>query len=187
MSQQTYPVACECGVVHQCPAGYAGTRFACKCGKVVEVPSLSELRTLSGERTLSPEVEIQALVANDELPAEPDCGLCGCRTTDKLMLMAVCETPEAPSVAGKVARSGCLIPFFGIWGWIALAISLRDASNAGPIGRRIEVRLPVRMCQPCASEVSSWEVVREVMRRTPVYRRLLDKYPDTSLATVKGL
>ncbi len=44
MSQQTYPVACACGKVHQVPAGYAGTQMQCPCGVVIAVPSLSELR-----------------------------------------------------------------------------------------------------------------------------------------------
>jgi hypothetical protein len=187
VSQQTYPVKCECGVVHQCPAGYAGSRFACKCGKQVEVPVLSELRASMGERALTPEVEIAALMAAKTLPVEPDCCLCGCETSDTLMLLAVCETPESPSVAGKVAKSGCLIPFIGLWGWVALAISLRDASNAAPIGRRVEVRFPLRMCAECAAEVASWDVIRDVMNRTPIYRRLLKRYPECRLSTVKSL
>lgn len=186
MSQQTYPVECECGKVHRCPAGYAGSRFACPCGKTVEVPVLSRLRAAKGQAALSPELEIQTLNTQNALPVERDCCLCGCDTTDTLMLLAICETPEAPSMAGRVAKSGCLFPFLGLWGWIALAIALRDTSNAGPIGRRVEVRFPLRMCQSCAAEVSSWDVIREAMKRTPVYRRLLRKYPECQLSTVKG-
>jgi hypothetical protein len=188
MTQQTYPVACECGVVHQCPAGYAGSRFACKCGKRVEVPVLSELRAGAGQAVLSPDAEIPALMAAKALPEEEDCCLCGCRTPDTLMLLATCEMPEAPSAVGQIAKSGCLLaPVLGFWGILIAAVRLQQISKAEATGRQVQLRFPLRMCQACAAEVSSWDVVRRAMRRTPVYARLLDKYPECALATVKGL
>ena len=90
-------------------------------------------------------------------------------------------------MAGKVAASGCLLPFLSFGGIVALMFALRNASNAEATGRRVELRLALRMCPACAAEVSSWDVIRKAMRRTPVYRRLLMKYPECQLATVKAV
>lgn len=189
MSQQTYPVKCGCGKVHQCPAGYAGTRFACPCGKAVEVPVLSKLRAAAGEAVLSPDVEIPTLMAARALPLEDDCALCGCATTETLMLLATCERPSIK--AKPVFWVGMFFLLFapiGILLRLILTVAgLRNAASEEPTGRDVQLRFPLRMCQSCASEVSSWDVIRDAMRRTPVYARLLDKYPACQLATVKPL
>lgn len=186
MSQRTYPVECECGIVHRCPAGYAGSQFACKCGKTVEVPLLSQLRAAAGQAVLSPEVEIQTLMTQKALPVEHDCCLCGCETTETLMLMATCEMPEPPSAARQMARSGCaLAPWFGFLGMVVALVKLQQEYKSDPTGQEVRVRFPLRMCATCASDVSSWDVIREAMKRTPVYRRLLRKYPVCQLGTVK--
>ena len=50
MSQQTYPVACECGKEHAVTAGQAGSSLGCGCGRTVAVPAYSVLRTrVAGE------------------------------------------------------------------------------------------------------------------------------------------
>ncbi len=182
MSQQTYPVACECGKVHHCPSGYAGSRFRCHCGKAVEVPSLSQLKVASGEAVLSPEVEISALMSVNGLPLEPDCALCGCRTQDSLLLLATCEMPVQQDSIGPAISMISLIlaPVTGV-------VLLPGADQSAGGGNLIQVHLPLRMCQPCASDVESWDVIRQAMKRTPVYHRLLRKYPECRLSTVKSL
>ncbi|MFY7951642.1 MAG: hypothetical protein ACOVT5_03960 [Armatimonadaceae bacterium] len=182
MSQQTYPVVCACGKVHQCPAGYAGSRFRCHCGQAVEVPSLSQLKAARGETVLSPELEISTLLSVNGLPLEPDCALCGCRTQDSLMVQVICESPnQQESFSPDISLiSLFLSPITGI-----VVLPGADQSSGG--GETVQVQLPIRMCQSCASDVESWDEIREAMRRTPVYRRLLRKYPESRLSTVKRL
>jgi hypothetical protein len=182
MSQQTYPVVCACGKVHQCPAGYAGSRFRCHCGQPVEVPSLSRLKAASGQAVLSPELEISTLLSVNGLPIEPDCAFCGCRTQDSLMVQVSTESSiQQESFSPDLSLiSLFLSPITGV-----VLLPGADQSSGG--GESLQVMLPIRMCQSCASDVESWDEIREAMRRTPVYRRLLRKYPECRLSTVKSL
>lgn len=180
MRQQTYPVQCECGKTHSVTAGAAGSKLACSCGKAVEVPTLGELKGSIGQSALSPEVEIEALLLSKKLPLESDCAICHRQTDDNFYCQVRCEAPTAAKPAMSWWQT-VLITLLHPMNLLAAAVMMRRDVGE-PIGRDVSFRLPVRMCAACMAEVESWDVVKQAIRRTPVYDRLLDKYPGSRLA-----
>ncbi len=67
MSQQTYPVICDCGKVHEVTGGQAGSSFPCGCGKTVEVPTLGTLKRSVGQSAVSADWEIEHRLAEKSL------------------------------------------------------------------------------------------------------------------------
>ena len=65
-----YQLACECGKSVQVEETAAGATTVCQCGRSVVVPSLRELRRLSGvaQPGLSPTLEIEAQLPGCSLP-----------------------------------------------------------------------------------------------------------------------
>lgn len=181
MSQQTYPVACDCGQVHWTPAGYAGSKFACGCGKVVEVPALSEMRkavcrTSNSTRrtaishTFDPELEIGSRLRRGALPVEVVCVMCREPTTNAVPVSVLCEQEQDNTL-------GCwwmvlLIPPLTPIGMIVLLVRSQHR-----MGRNVAFHLPVRMCEDCQPAVFTEDGAKAALRATPLYARLLQQYP----------
>lgn len=189
MSQQTYPVACACGTVHQCPAGYAGSRFMCSCGKVVEVPMLSALRTQVPQEKVTPAsgspwreansvAAIHALARAAQLPVECECVRCGRPTSEVVTLLVECEKPEARAAVSIVVTIVLFVLFRGI----GLVLSHLLASRMGGtqmVGDYIAFDLPVRVCGECKEQLADPDQARQALLATPLYARLLSQYPNT--------
>ncbi len=182
MSQQTYPVRCGCGKVHQCPAGYAGTRFACPCGKAVEVPTLSALRTTVIEGETSPETEVAARGRLGQLPLEQECVNCGRETDRAVAVLVECARPRS-GMSGVTFLLGFL--FFACFGWLGIVlwywfgrITMRDV-----IGEYLAYELPVRVCTDCGADLTSSGAAMRAVTLTPLYARLLAKHPNAFAIT----
>jgi len=165
-----YLVTCECGQAHNVTAGAAGTHVACGCGRQVAVPSLQALRRSAGEPTVSAELEIRALLQDDRLPEEPTCLRCGAETADVGHALVVCERPEVQGTEWRFRLPPLLL------GWLVWTRS----GQAQERGRHVSFRLPLRLCRGCAARLWRSEVV-ELLRRVPVYGRLLEKYPHADV------
>ncbi len=183
MSQQTYPVACACGKVHWTPAGYAGSKFACHCGKAVEVPTLSELRksvcrTPSGTRdtavshTFDAELDIGSRLRRGTLPVESACVMCQEPTTNAVPVSVVCERQRESAIGWLWFVLLCppLMPI----GLIILVVRSHQGT-----GRDVAFHLPVRVCEECQSAVFTEDGANEALRATPLYARLMQQYPET--------
>lgn len=182
MSQQTYPVKCECGVIHQCPAGYAGSKFGCPCGKVVEVPVLSVLRTTVIEGETSPEAEVMARGRLGQLPMETECVNCGRESDAVESVLVECERPK-DSMSGLTFLLGLL--FFSCFGWLGVGlwllfgrITMRDV-----VGEYVAYDLPVRVCGDCGVELTTSGQAMRAVTLTPLYARLLAKHPTAYAIT----
>jgi hypothetical protein len=126
-------------------------------------------------------MEIQALLLTGRLPLETDCAICHQGTTDCFYCQVRCEAPTAGKPALTWWQAVIAIFFLHPLNLIIAAVTMkRDYSE--PVGRDVSFRLPVWMCKSCMSELESWDVVKASLRRTPVYARLLDKYPGSRLA-----
>lgn len=185
MSQQTYPVKCECGKVHQCPAGYAGTRFACPCGKTVEVPTLSVLRTTVIEGETSPETEVAARGRLGQLPLEEECVNCG-RETDRVESVVLeCERPTSGFPVAAIVLGFVLFACLGWMGvllWYVFGrIRLRDVT-----GEYVAYELPVRVCGECGGELTTSAASMRAVLFTPLYARLVAKHPNAFVITCSG-
>lgn len=175
-----YPVPCECGQVHRVAATLAGSQLACTCSREVAVPSLSKLKVKAGEAPLSAELRIQHMLQLGMLPEETSCRLCGTETKHTFYCWAVCERVEVkrgPSVWTIVVT----YVFFGFL-FAAIMAALRDRTGETEMGRDVRFRLPLRVCEKCSPELKDYATLKETVWRVPVYRELIDKYPDTALA-----
>lgn len=169
-----YTVRCECGRGVTVSGAAAGGEVACGCGRRVAVPSLSQLRADAGESALSPELVIQAELTAGTLPAEADCVGCGAPDVDVVRVAVVCErvTEKSERASGL---SAILLDLLTNLPLAALAFGGRTDEPRGrrEVGRDVQFRLPFRACPICARTVPA----RDLLARTPLYARLLAKYP----------
>lgn len=138
---------CECGQKIEATDLQAGLRLRCRCGREVAVPSLGEIRRMSGSQShISPGLEIETLIANGELPSTRNCVTCQDETDEVVDIYAICDTAEV--VDSK--SSGQLGAFFLFGALGALAVSAwRTTSTIRGSDR--DQRLPVRLCSQCQS------------------------------------
>lgn len=173
MSQQTYPVKCECGKEHAVTGGQAGSSFPCACRRTVEVPSLGALKRSVGQSSISADLEIEHRLDDGSLPLEDRCVLCGTTTRSKVVISVVCEQEEKKG--GVRWYHFLLSPLFAL---AALGLS---GSAGRQVGRNVRFRLPVRVCRDCESRVQTATGAREALERSELYARLLVKYPHAAI------
>ncbi|MBN9120540.1 MAG: hypothetical protein J0I06_15545 [Planctomycetes bacterium] len=145
------------------------------------MPPLHLLRASAGEQVVSPVIQIQAMLLNDELPETPDCVNCGCRTDHLMRVSVVCERVTIENqTSGRDALLGCAL--FGLLGGLVL---FKAGVFARPLerGHEISFVLPVRACEACASDRSPAALRRDLCA-TPVYAALLRRYPNALIARV---
>jgi len=164
-----YRVICDCGRTHSVSGGDAGSRLPCGCGRTVDVPELHTLRTSVGEPTISPELAIEIMLGDRQIPGDGTCLCCGVTTEDIRHVQVECERPEVKGGRWKINPIALL---FGI-------LSMERTSERVS-GRHVGYRLPMRMCSACARSVSRAEV-SAALRQIDVYQQLLDKYPHASV------
>ena len=179
-SAMEYRVTCGCGQSIPVSAGAAGTRVECSCGRVVEVPSLREMRRQSGEpETTNPELLIKRMLLAGELPPGPDCNRCGRSDAALLTVVAECER--------------CRVRRPGRWDWLVIAIFSwpfallahlweRRSGEVQIHGRDMILNLPIRLCLACRMEARSRAAIAAMLRAVPAYARLLERYPKAKLA-----
>lgn len=184
MSQQTYPVACECGMVHRVTSGSAGSALSCGCGRTVTVPEFSVLRTLVAEEATSPEVELDARSRLGQLPLESECVVCDEPTCESLGITVECERPvERPTI--PVSATFALLLF----GWAGLLVRAMIAPRMGGTqmyGDHVLFHLPMRVCRACRETLTDPERAEKAVRHTPLYARLLARYPDAVVIPLGG-
>jgi hypothetical protein len=193
VSQQTYPVACACGKVHQCPAGYAGSKFACPCGKVVVVPGLAELRQLALQQGVPAEHELELRIRNQSLPVETECVLCVTPTKTAVMIGIICiPLPMRPTPGWWkwvlvalwlmlfVAYQATFLLLIVLVTFVSVPIFLWRRSHQKPmLGKWFTV--PVRVCTECVPRLDTRGGLSEAVNATRLYRRLLEGYPEAQL------
>jgi hypothetical protein len=175
-----YHVTCGCGKSLAVSAGSAGSRLPCPCGRTIEVPSLRELRRQHGEAVIvNPVLEIEHLAAADGLPATGPCIRCGRDDAATAIVTAECER----SWVRKPGRLELILSFLLRSPVLLLAhLWERQTAPADVLGRDVVLRLPLRLCLACLSEVRTQADFAKVLREVPVYARLLDRYPEAILS-----
>src|SRR5262245_36964636 len=135
---------CECG--HKTPVtdAQAGMQLMCRCGRMFSVPSLTELKRMSGRgSSISPGLLIETMAANGELPATNDCAACGAETEAVVDVVAICE--RATVARDDLLTQVLIILFCGWFIWLLLYLSRRTRTE----GVDREVRMPLRICPHC--------------------------------------
>jgi hypothetical protein len=144
----------------------------------VAVPSLARLKAAAGQTVLSPDLELEHLLLAGALPPVPNCAGCGRAADRQVAVSVVCESATVDD--GET-------PF-----WQKLLVGLLtgvhflrlQSHRPGVYGRDVRFVLPVRLCEACDRETVGRERVRAALAHTPVYARLLAKYPHAAVARV---
>jgi hypothetical protein len=181
-----FSVSCRCGKAFPVTEGAAGSSLECPCGATVRVPSLNELRRQGLAEQVNPILEIEYLVARGDLPGGHECCQCG-RPTDEIAgTVAQCETT-------RLLRGGWLQGVFWFFvfvlgGWIFLLLhAIMSRSEETVVGKELSVAVPLRMCAACRNHVLGLSkggrqtMLSRLLAKTPVYRRLLNRYPEAQL------
>ncbi len=171
----TYPVRCECGKSHQVPGSAAGTALTCDCRRIIEVPSFAKLKASVGESSVSIDLVIRHMLANDELPVESDCVICFRTTKHQATFQLECEREE-------IARSSklrwfeflilCLSP-------IRMILMAYESEDPQMSGRDVILELPIRICEECEPDLKTGADVRAAMQKSDIYSQLFEKFPDS--------
>ncbi len=175
----TYPISCSCGSTLQVSGTEAGTTQTCICGSAVQVPSLAKLKAAVGEATVSADLKLQHLISENALPLESDCVQCHRPTMHTVRIQVECERPENK---GGVALWRVVILWL-ICGWfqaILYQVSKRRDADVTH-GRNVAFDLPVRVCEECESSAADIDL----LRATPLYSALLDKYPHADVRRLR--
>jgi hypothetical protein len=172
-----YWIDCTCGNEIEVSAGQAGCEVTCKCGKVLNVPSLSELRAQSGEHAASPELVVATLYGSGERTVgNGSCILCDTETPNRMNCSIECEKPW---VQGDHGLGFWLIAIlvFGVYGLIYSMIHRKGE-------RLVEARthrVVVSLCANCLKTGLDERSLKNAIRRDPDVARLLHKYPSARL------
>lgn len=176
MSQQTYPLKCDCGATHRVTSGQAGSSVACACGKGVSVPSYSVLRTLAADDWPTADVELDARRRLGQLPLETECVLCGTRTDGVRNFVVELERPQV-STQRPIWLTLLLLPL----GWIGWIIEMMVPEQTVVVGEHKQIELPVRVCGRCGPRLYQPGEAKRALQQTPLYARLLRRHPKARL------
>ena len=180
-----YELDCECGNKILVRETAAGAKELCVCGRKLVVPSLHELRQRAGLPLpgLSPEKVVETLLLAGKLPQEDFCVLCGTATEGVICCTTECERAYVQSseppwwwVFPDILLS--VLPF----GWIGQAIvSPGFEEEEREWGTDRVFPLPLRVCASCQHNLTDPSRMKAALNRVPLYRRLLEKYPDARI------
>jgi hypothetical protein len=179
-----YRIPCACGESVTVAEAAAGSTIPCGCGRVVVVPSLRELRRQAGVPSTAPppEMVVETLLAAGRLPEETHCILCGTAADGIVFCKAECE--RAKIVDGRPSfwqwlLSGYLLGLFAV---LFLQLARQEKGQEKEVGKDRIYTLPLRICDRCRPELTSPEAIKRAMSQVRLYRRLLEKYPDTRVS-----
>jgi hypothetical protein len=171
-----YRVPCPCGDTVTVSETDAGSRVQCWCGRVVDVPSLRELRRQSGEPepAVSPEMAVEALLLAGKLPEEKHCLLCGVPTNASVSCRTECERAYVQRSGPPLWVRALAFCTFGILGAVVVGATPRVEQEWGK--DRI-FDLPMRICDGCRPRLTDAKALKDALGLVPLYRHLLKKYP----------
>jgi hypothetical protein len=175
-----YHVSCQCGKRIPVKTEEAGTTIRCDCGRSVQVPSLSKLRTTSGlDAYESGAIDtIKRMLAEGALPWGETCAESGRPTKDLIQLVVQCERLHVPQDRYKLALLAVLI-----FGWVAALLAFGGKDREAR-GRDTSIRIPLRLDREYQDRLARWASqrrLRRLLRTVPVYARLLDEYPRATI------
>jgi hypothetical protein len=136
-------VICECGQCVAVQEPHAGSSVACKCGRPVVVPLLSEFEAqpvLLSAATI--ERRIRRMLAAKELPITDGCARCGDLATAQVVNAVVeCERCRIRTTGGLKVLFIPIPGFHLIW-W-------REPERTEEFGHDTDVPAPISLCPEC--------------------------------------
>lgn len=169
-----FQVPCQCGHRMIVTEGSAGAVLRCSCGRTVSIPSLKDLRLQVGlaPYDLSPELVLDQLLIDGELPPDRTCIQCGLQTEDVIFVIVECE---------KAIRKGGFSWSAFILSFLFLPIKILRWEQEVQYGQDKVYTLPLAFCENCRKEVRRPKNIKQCMRQVQIYDRLLEKFPDATI------
>ncbi len=174
-----FSVGCACGELLAVKASQASTNLRCDCGAQIKVPSLGQSRELAGkERYESGIIDaIGRMIRSGELPRDEICAISQRPTTDVLEIDV--HLPRLFKTE-KEAMPGPALLLGGLLGVLVLSMARRSkyAEEEESI-----IRVPLRVGAEYQSKVRvmSPRRLKKLLRRVPIYAKLLDENPDARI------
>ena len=184
----SYAVTCGCGTRHPVSATQAGSTLSCACGRSIEVPPLSDLRSAAGESAipLNTIEEIRVLVRRGELPNGSICPYSDRPANATLVLLVKCEQMWVRG--GDRWRTGSIVAAVLFCGWIGALLALFSPVRREELGRDTVVEVPVRISSDLADEmlrIRQQKKLKSILRKTPIYAKLLEEFPRASVQPLR--
>ena len=125
-------------------------------------------------------MEVEALLLAARLPEEDDCVLCGTTTDHYICCRTECERAQ---VKDDRPWWVWLLAFvtFGVLGAAVVAASKGQTTEHG---KDRVYDLPLRICDQCRQQLTHEDEIKDAMWEVPIYRRLLERYPDAKVSLV---
>lgn len=193
---------CECGRPTVARSKDAGSTIHCACGRSVSVPSLSRLRTLAGRDAFvtNPAEAIETAIRNGEKPAGDRCVMCGATDPSIYTCHATCETTcvkGGEHESNDMGRLFWLTAVFLVFKFLLFAFWWRGIFGFRRRSEEFEIRghdvgasFPLPVCDSCSSTaggVTQVKVAKHVMSKVPMYKALLDHYPQLELRVEQSI
>lgn len=175
-----FQVPCECGKELTVSEAAADSRRECACGRAVVIPSLKEMRLRAGlpAYNIPPEKLIEHMLAAGEVPGEGRCAGCGKPTREIARFEIECERSWTINEGAS-------------WGTVLLSIFWPARFFLGGGEKRTYgsdkiYTLPLPLCAACFPALSGEAEIKRCLWSVPVYRGLLDKFPDAKVRLVSA-
>jgi hypothetical protein len=174
-----FRIPCPCGNQVTVTEAAADGTARCPCGRELSVPSWRELRLQAGlpPYSISPEKMIEHLLLAGQLPGTRACSKCGTPTDSTIPVSADCErrwTQQPGCFSTVVVFVLAPIWLFILWWW-------REKDQARSYGEDKVFKLPLPICALCDPKVRGQKVLKQCMSAIPVYRELLEKFPEAKV------
>ena len=183
-------VDCECGTRIDLSPSMAGSQMKCRCGREINIPSLSKLRQDSGEApyTTNALELIRSRLSDETLPGS-ECIVCRAAATEVIYCRVICERSskkrsivsdaEEQSLARYLA--GFFIPFLSLARFIRVLSATRVETEK--LGRDTSIEIAFCICQPCRRSTGrlSARKLRQLATEIPEYRQLFEEFPNANI------
>ena len=188
-------VPCVCGGSVTARAKDAGGSVKCTCGKLVSIPNLSKLRAMTGADPFvtNPAEAIRKLQLQGIEPAGDICVLCGSSAPILYACHAVCESSHLKRIPAadspSIPRLLTLLFLPHLITWCMLCFRRSEPAETERRGHDISISFNLPACDPCATTVGNVTrpaVAKQLMVRVPVYKSLLEYYPNMTLSVKRG-
>jgi hypothetical protein len=180
-----FKINCPCGSPLSVSEGSAGATVTCKCGRAVNVPSLSALRVQAGLPPYDPGpvLTIQHMLAAGTLPGTRTCTVCGQETDQIAKVLTQCEK----SYRSGGGRRVWVVEFLFLLIAPLIYMLVRRREEIEEFGRDTNFVLPLAVCSGCVPKLRSAKSLRRQMEKIPEYARLFQKFPESQLALQKQI
>jgi hypothetical protein len=143
---------------------------------------LSELKHQTGDLAAPPELIIQSMLKEGQLPEHDWCVICETDTDNVCWLKVICESISMQ----KKERLGCLSMMIMVLSpWELVLHLLGGGDEVQEVGRSVRFNLPIRLCDVCGKDQGKL-TLKQVMSLVPIYAYLLGKYPHAEVSPSRG-